>query len=392
MARGAASPALTLAPQEHRTEERRVGPRDGVARLVTLTDLTTGVAHWTQSVKGVAEKAVPPLSEVAIRKVFLRFDTNKTGALSKKELRRALGELGLDLTAGEASAVLREADADGSGALSTKEFVVLCQRLGAVMKRLPKALAARPARAGEPLDRFDVESCRRWVVQHGLRPGAAGMDFAGNYPVKGLYAYSEGEFGGVAFFGTGGDAVAMDAQPRVGQYRPHLEGRLDRPCRQQASSGAAAARAVSSASRADGKAAPMAKLDASLGRSIAGGTAVPSASAIAREGPPLPRSAPSSAIAAAVGRSIARPTNGGSGEYQYDVRLQMLQARRLALHRGSRPIRTFEDGFAGPSNDAEAQAELPTPPSPTGDCPEYLHPASPTAKRSPGRGCHPSRL
>jgi len=109
----------------------------------------------------------------------------------------------------------------------------------------------------------------------------------------------------------------------------------------------------------------MAKLDASLGRSIAGGTAVPSASAIAREGPPLPRSAPSSAIAAAVGRSIARPTNGGSGEYQYDVRLQMLQARRLALHRGSRPIRTFEDGFAGPSNDAEAQAELPTPPSPT---------------------------
>ena len=174
------------------------------------------------------------LSEAAIRKVFLRFDTNKTGALSKKELRRALGELGLDLTAGEASAVLREADADGSGALSTKEFVVLCQRLGAVMKRLPKALAARPARAGEPLDRFDVESCRRWVVQHGLRPGAAGMDFAGNYPVKGLYAYSEGEFGGVAFFGTGGDAVAMDAQPRVGQYRPHLEGRLDRPCRQQA--------------------------------------------------------------------------------------------------------------------------------------------------------------
>ena len=102
----------------------------------------------------------------------------------------------------------------------------------------------------------------------------------------------------------------------------------------------------------------MAKLDASLGRSIAGGTAVPSASAIAREGPPLPRSAPSSAIAAAVGRSIARPTNGGSGEYQYDVRLQMLQARRLALHRGSRPIRTFEDGFAGPSNDAEAQARL----------------------------------
>ena len=139
------------APQEHRTEERRVGPRDGVARLVTLTDLTTGVAHWTQSVKGVAEKAVPPLSEAAIRKVFLRFDTNKTGALSKKELRRALGELGLDLTAGEASAVLREADADGSGALSTKEFVVLCQRLGAIRKApAGAALAVRPHARAAP--------------------------------------------------------------------------------------------------------------------------------------------------------------------------------------------------------------------------------------------------
>lgn len=124
-------------------------PRPAVSTTPTSVRGQSGETRgetWGEAAGGDAA-----LSEAAIRKVFLRFDTNTTGALSKKELRRALGELGLDLTAGEASAVLREADADGSGALSTKEFVVLCQRLGAIRKAPDgAALAVRPHARAAP--------------------------------------------------------------------------------------------------------------------------------------------------------------------------------------------------------------------------------------------------
>jgi len=67
----------------------------------------------------------------SVKRVFDRFDTNKTGRLSRSELQQALTDLGLDLSRKQAAAILRQYDADGDGTLSPPEFAVLATRLGA---------------------------------------------------------------------------------------------------------------------------------------------------------------------------------------------------------------------------------------------------------------------
>lgn len=65
----------------------------------------------------------------AVRTAFSTFDRDRSGALSTRELRAALQTLKVDATDSQAAAVLREFDADGSGALSLLEFAQLCHRL-----------------------------------------------------------------------------------------------------------------------------------------------------------------------------------------------------------------------------------------------------------------------
>ena len=65
---------------------------------------------------------------------FRRFDRNGSGSLDYRELRGAMGELGIDCTTAEAVRVLQAYDADGNGLLDLYEFSGLAQRLGLSMQ------------------------------------------------------------------------------------------------------------------------------------------------------------------------------------------------------------------------------------------------------------------
>ena len=284
----------------------------GTLSLREFTTLCRKLAGLPEPVTG-GPPTRPALSDVAITKIFNKHDRNKTGFLSRKELQPALRDLHVDVSRREAAEILRDYDVDGSNTLSLNEFTALCRRIGTM---------------GEPFDRFDVEHCRRWVERRGLQPGGLGLDFAGDYATKGLYAYRGGKYDGMAFFGTGGTEEAMDAPPRLDQYRPHLEeaALLKKRPGSTTDLGASSARIISSASRADGKYAPAVKVAASLGRSIAGSV---SKKQDLPEDRPIPREAPGAVVAAALARSIARPLKP-TGEYNYDARLHAYQARQLA--------------------------------------------------------------
>jgi len=63
-----------------------------------------------------------------VERVFRRYDTNKTNALSRTELKVVMAELGVDLSRAEAAAVLRQFDTDASGTLDKIEFCSLAAR------------------------------------------------------------------------------------------------------------------------------------------------------------------------------------------------------------------------------------------------------------------------
>lgn len=67
----------------------------------------------------------------SVKRVFDRFDVNRSGRVSHAELGRALIDLGLDPSRKQAAAILRQYDADGDGTLSPPEFAALAARLGA---------------------------------------------------------------------------------------------------------------------------------------------------------------------------------------------------------------------------------------------------------------------
>ena len=73
-----------------------------------------------------------------------------------------------------------------------------------------------------------TESDARTLAEHlGLQLGGAGTEFAGDYGTKGLYAYSSGNYEGMAFFGTGGTEEEMLAPiEHASKYRPSF-GDLD---------------------------------------------------------------------------------------------------------------------------------------------------------------------
>ena len=75
---------------------------------------------------------------------FRRFDRNGSGSLDYRELRGAMGELGIDCTTAEAVRVLQAYDADGNGLLDLYEFSGLAQRLGLSMQMV-RARASTPA-------------------------------------------------------------------------------------------------------------------------------------------------------------------------------------------------------------------------------------------------------
>jgi len=70
----------------------------------------------------------PPIDE-ATKKVFDRYDFDRSGQLSKLELRSALRELRIDVSTPEAANAIAKYDADRNGSLSLDEFAQVCAKL-----------------------------------------------------------------------------------------------------------------------------------------------------------------------------------------------------------------------------------------------------------------------
>jgi len=105
--------------------------------------------------KSGASTAAPAAAPAAVRieaaAIFEEFDCDASGALSSRELRKALKKLGLQLTSEQAVAVLQEYDADSSRSLDPEEFNNLVARLrtASVLPLPPgSSRAAAPALPG----------------------------------------------------------------------------------------------------------------------------------------------------------------------------------------------------------------------------------------------------
>ena len=68
----------------------------------------------------------------AQRAAFNKYDTNHSGELDHKELRKALETVGLKITSAHAATLLAKYDKDQSGLMEFDEFQQLCTALEAV--------------------------------------------------------------------------------------------------------------------------------------------------------------------------------------------------------------------------------------------------------------------
>ena len=65
--------------------------------------------------------------EKELRDAFAVFDTDKSGSIDRKELKRLMKKLGQTLTEGELDAMMDEVDENGDGVISFEEFKALMQ-------------------------------------------------------------------------------------------------------------------------------------------------------------------------------------------------------------------------------------------------------------------------
>mmetsp|Transcript_107637 Transcript_107637/g.197688 ORF Transcript_107637/g.197688 Transcript_107637/m.197688 type:complete len:342 (+) Transcript_107637:80-1105(+) len=65
---------------------------------------------------------------------------------------------------------------------------------------------------------YTEDTCRQAAVALGLQPGGNGVDFAGDYSLKGCYSYASGSYKGYAFYGTGGS----EAENRADASEPKI--------------------------------------------------------------------------------------------------------------------------------------------------------------------------
>jgi len=72
----------------------------------------------------------------------------------------------------------------------------------------------------ESLTCLSEQACASAAEAMGLELGGVGHDFAGDFHTKGCYSYSSGsDYEGHAYFGTGGTAADMAAEPSGAQFR-----------------------------------------------------------------------------------------------------------------------------------------------------------------------------
>jgi len=122
-------PALKqLGLQVTESEARQVmakydADHNGTLSLAEFGVLVTALQEFQQ------QHQQPAITFEAVRRAFESFDTNRSGVLSVRELRPALKQLGMEVTASEAIRVMAKYDADGGGTLDVYEFYRLVQAL-----------------------------------------------------------------------------------------------------------------------------------------------------------------------------------------------------------------------------------------------------------------------
>ena len=71
---------------------------------------------------------------------------------------------------------------------------------------------------------YSENACRVAAERLGLLLGGGGYNFVGNFKqTKGCYAYTDGDYIGRVYYGTGGTEEQMKASPDASEhrYRPH---------------------------------------------------------------------------------------------------------------------------------------------------------------------------
>ena len=68
---------------------------------------------------------------------------------------------------------------------------------------------------------YSQQACEEAVKNLGLQRGSASFPFVGDYKVKGCYAYNDGSYANIAWYGTGG-SIEEISKPYIstGVFRP----------------------------------------------------------------------------------------------------------------------------------------------------------------------------
>ena len=67
---------------------------------------------------------------------------------------------------------------------------------------------------------YSLEACKDAGRRLGLQLGGSGSSFLGDYTIKGCYAYDNGKYQGMVYYGTGGSEDEMKQTLTRPKYRP----------------------------------------------------------------------------------------------------------------------------------------------------------------------------
>ena len=106
---------------------------------------TSAILQYEEFYQMMRDKYLEPADEDArYKKAFRLFDDDETGKISFKNLKRVVTELGERMPDEEIHEMMRDADRDGDGEVSEKEFIAVLKSASLVMFR-----AAEPALVAE---------------------------------------------------------------------------------------------------------------------------------------------------------------------------------------------------------------------------------------------------
>jgi Ca2+-binding EF-hand superfamily protein len=145
---------------------RRTGRRAAGATAGEACAGVTPIAIFTGTPRQRAQRAAAVAAEAGVSHdralaAFAQADKDKSGSLSKRELRAALGHLGVQLTRPELSAQLASCDADSDGFLTGDEFAQLACSLVASHSHIRRVFTTHDRDGSGGLSKRELRSALR---------------------------------------------------------------------------------------------------------------------------------------------------------------------------------------------------------------------------------------